>query len=237
MKNTHLPPIVSIVIYILAAIIGFTLVFLATWADVEAQTYGFYRRANAGLPGLNCPILMTLGEVGKVSLHLTNTTNNLLVPNIRTEISTPVTLSLSTESVKLAAGESKTMEWTIGPGNIDLEKFIFVDVLTYSSYPLPNRESMCGVFIVKLPTNGRTIVTIMTILSLLGMGFGLYGLYRSPSLAQRLLISRRPLLVLSVLIAVSIFVTFLGWWWLGVILLVLISLLALSTLGFMIMAR
>ncbi len=236
MKNTHLPPIVSIVIYILAAIIGCTLVFLATWADVEAQTYGFSRRANAGLPGLNCPILMTLGEVGKVSLHLTNTTKNLLAPNIRTEISTPVTLSLSTEFVRLAAGESKTMEWTIGPGNIDLEKFILVDVLIYSSYPLPNRESMCGVFIVKLPTDGRTIVTIMTILSLLGMGFGLYGLYRSPSLTQRILIARRPLLILSVLIAVAIFVTFLGWWWPGLIFLVLTLLLVTITLGLIVAA-
>jgi hypothetical protein len=230
MKNNQPPLIVHVVIYFLAALIGFTLVLLATWADVEAQTYGFYRRANIGLPGLNCPILMTPGEVSKVSLRLTNTTNKLLAPNIRTEISKPVMPFLSTESVKLAAGESKTLEWTIGPGNIDLEHFIFINVLTYSFYPLPSRESMCGVFIINLPTNGRTIVTIMTILSLLGMGFGLYGLNRSPSLSRRVLIARRPLLVLSILIAVSIFVTFGGWWWPGVILLTLTLLLALAAL-------
>jgi hypothetical protein len=236
MKNTHPPLIVNIVIYILAALIGFTLVLLATWADVEAQMYGFYRRASIGLPGLNCPILMTPGEVSKVSLRLTNTTNNLLAPNIRMEISKPAMPFLSTESVKLAAGESKTMEWTIGPENIDLGNFIFINALTYSSYPLPSRESMCGVFIINLPTNGRTIVAIMTILSLLGMGFGLYGLNRSPSLARRFLIARRPLLVLSVLIAVSILVTFVGWWWPGVILLVLTLLLVMAILVLVLMA-
>ena len=236
MKNNRPPLIVSIVIYILAALIGFALVLLATWADVEAQTYGFYRRANIGLPGLNCPILMTPGEVSKVSLRLTNTTNNLLTPNIRMEISKPVMPFLSTESVKLAAGESKTMEWTIGPENIDLGNFIFINALTYSSYPLPSRESMCGVFIINLPTNGRIIVAIMTILSLLGMGFGLYGLNRSPSLARRVLIARRPLLVLSVFIAVSILVTFVGWWWPGVILLVLTLLLVMAVLVLVLMA-
>ena len=230
MKNNHPPLIVNVVIYILAALIGFTLVLLATWADVEAQTYGFYRRASDPLPGLNCPIFMTPGEVNKVSLRVTNTTGKPLTPGIRTEISTPILPFLSIESIKLAPGESKTVEWKIGPENIDLGRFIFVDVLTYSSYPLPNREDRCGIFIINLPTNGRTIVAVMAILSLLGMGFGLYGLNRSPSLARRVLIARRPLLVLSVLIAVSILVTFLGWWWPGVILLVLTLLLALAVL-------
>ena len=230
MKNNHPPLIVSIVIYILAALIGFTLVLLATWADVEAQTYGFYRRASDPLPGLNCPIFMTPGEVNKVSLRVTNTTGKPLTPGIRTEISTPILPFLSIESIKLAPGESKTVEWKIGPENIDLGRFIFVDVLTYSSYPLPNREDRCGIFIINLPTNGRTIVAVMAILSLLGMGFGLYGLNRSPSLARRVSIARRPLLVLSVLIAVSILVTFLGWWWPGVILLILTLLLALAVL-------
>lgn len=236
MKNNQLPLIVNVVIYTLAALIGFTLVLLATWADVEAQTYGFYRRASIGLPGLNCPILMTPGEVSKVSLRLTNTTNKQLAPNIRMEISKPVMPFLSTESVKLAAGESKTLEWTIGPENIDLGNFIFINALTYSFYPLPSRESMCGVFIINLPTNGRTIVAIMTILSLLGMGFGLYGLNQSPSLARRVLIARRPLLVVSVLITASILVTFIGWWWLGVILLVLTLLLVLAVLVLVLMA-
>lgn len=235
MKNNQ-STLINIVIYILAALIGFTLVLLATWADVEAQTYGFYRRANIGLPGLNCPILMTPGEVSKVSLRLTNTTNDPLTPNIRVEISRPALPFLSTESVKLPAGESKTMEWMIGPENIDLGYFIFINALTYSSYPLPSRESMCGVFIINLPTNGRTIVALMAVLSLLGMGFGLYGLNRSPGLARRVLIARRPLLVLSVFIAVSILVTFLGWWWPGLILLVLALLLVMAVLVLVLMA-
>ena len=236
MKNKQPPLIVSIVVYILAALVGFTLVLLATWADMEAQMYGFYRRASNPLPGLNCPIFMTPGEVNKVSLRLTNTTGKPLTPGIRTEISTPVMPFLSIESIKLAPGESKTVEWKIGPENIDLGRFIFVDVLTYSSYPLPNREDRCGIFIVNLPTNGRTIIAVMAILSLLGMGVGLYGLNRSPSLARRVSIARRPLLVLSALIAISILVIFWGWWGPGVILVVLTLLLALIILGLVIAA-
>ena len=231
MKTKHLPLIASIVIYILGAAIGFTLVLLSTWAGVEAQFYGFSRRANTPLTGFHCPIFLTPGETGKVSLRVSNPTSGPLSPNVRADISTPGMPALTTQSVKLAPGESKTLEWTIGPQNVDLGHFIFVEVLVYSTYPLPTREAICGINIINLPTNGRMIVAGMALLSLLGMGFGLVGLNRVPSPARRVLVAQRPLLVLSILITAAILVTFESWWGPGSILVVLILLLLMTTLG------
>ncbi len=227
MKNKPYSLAINIVLYVIGAMLGFTLVLLATWADVEAQFYGFYRRSNTPLPGLDCPIFMTSSEVNKVSLRITNTTDKPLNPNIRTEISTSALPFLSIESIKIAPAESKTMEWRIGPENIDLKHFVFVEVLVYSFYPLPTSEGICGIFFVNLPINGSTIVAVMTLLSLLGMGVGLYGLNRVPSPTRRVATIKYPLLFLSFLIAAAILASLLEWWLQGLVLLVLILLLTL----------
>ena len=230
MNKQHLP-IGSIATFVLGAVIGFTLVLLATWADVEAQDYGFYRRANTPLHGLNCPVFMARDGVGKISLRLTNRTDNPLSPNVRTEISTPALPSLHTQSVKLAPGESKTLTWTIGPENIDLGYFVFTEILVYSIYPLPDRESICGTLVVNLPIEGNTLMILMMVLSLLGMGVGLYGIYRSHYRSRRMDILRFPLMFLTGLLAISMAMIFFEWWLQTSIILVVIFLLVLVLAG------
>jgi hypothetical protein len=230
MKIKSTPPILSIMLYILGALIGFTLVFLSTWADVEAQFYGFYRRANVPLPTLRCPIVMTDSETAQVSLRLKNTTDKPLSPNLRAEISTPALPFLSTQTVKLEAGESKTVYWAIGPDNVDLGHFIFAQVLAYSFYPIPDRQGTCGIYILNLPGRGGTYVALATLLSLLGMAAGLYGLRLIPNPSRRILMVKRPMLALAILMTVALIVTIIGWWWPGLILLILLVLLSVVTL-------
>jgi hypothetical protein len=230
MKIKSPSPILSIMLYIFGVLIGFTLVLLATWSNVEAQFYGFYRRASNPLPGLRCPILMTDGETTQISLRIKNTTDKPLSPNIRMEISRPGMLFLSTQTVKLQPGESKTVFWAIGPDNIDLGHFIFAETLVYSFYPIPERQGICGIYILNLPGRGGPIVAVMILLSLLGMGAGLYGLHHLSNPSPRVLIARRPLLALVVLMTVSLIVTIIGWWGPGLILLILFVLLTVVTL-------
>jgi hypothetical protein len=196
MKIKSPSPILSIMLYIFGVLIGFTLVLLATWSNVEAQFYGFYRRASNPLPGLRCPILMTDGETTQISLRIKNTTDKPLS----------------------------------GPDNIDLGHFIFAETLVYSFYPIPERQGICGIYILNLPGRGGPIVAVMILLSLLGMGAGLYGLHHLSNPSPRVLIARRPLLALVVLMTVSLIVTIIGWWGPGLILLILFVLLTVVTL-------
>src|SRR4030095_5227085 len=112
---------------------------------------------------------------------------------VRADFSTTLTPTSTLDSVELAPGESKTVEWTIGPDNIDLKRFIFSKVLIFASYPLPDREATCGTFIVDLPVRGSVLLWMMVVLGLAGGGTGLFVLKRSKSLSNQLEKSLDPL--------------------------------------------
>lgn len=233
MKSNSFPPIanIGIALYIIGACLGFLLALLAAWADVEAQTYGFYRRADQPLNGLQCPILMTAGEESKIFVRIANTTDKPLVPNVRVEISTPALADIFTQSVRLEPGESRTLAWTVGPQNIDLGNFIFASALVYAAHPLPEQQSMCGIYIVRLPGKGAAIVMLTIALSLLCMGGGLYALYRNADARPRLNTLKGSLTAAAFLILIALIATFLGWWLQSVIALVITALLTAVTLG------
>ncbi|HRK90333.1 MAG TPA: hypothetical protein PK152_14445, partial [Anaerolineales bacterium] len=150
-------------LFVFGVVCGLTLIVLSTWADLEAAYYGFARRAGSGLRGLSCPVLMTRDEVNTITLKVTNPTDRKLSPAIRMEISSPAMAFLYSDYVELQAGESTVKEWEIGPENVDLKRFIFAKVLVYASYPVPDRENTCGVFIVDLPGRGAVIAWAMVL--------------------------------------------------------------------------
>src|SRR5262245_9816406 len=110
-----------IVIFTLGALVSLALTVIATWSDLEAAFYGFDRRASTPLRGLRCPVLMNRNETGVVSVKISNTTDRKLSPSVRADFSTRLTPDFTLESVEIPAGESRTVEWSVGPENIDLK--------------------------------------------------------------------------------------------------------------------
>ena len=115
--------------YVLGVIIGLSLLGISAWADMESTFYGFDRLANAGLGGFRCPVVMTRQETRAVSLDISNPTDRRISPSVRTDISTPALPEQFTENIALEPGESQRLEWTVGPDNIDLGRFIFAKAL------------------------------------------------------------------------------------------------------------
>lgn len=221
-------------IFIVGAISGLTLTVLSTWADLEAAYYGFARRAGSGLRGLSCPVLMTANETNAIRLTVTNTTEKKLSPAIRTEISSPALAFLFSDYVELQAGESVVKEWEIGPGNVDLDRFIFAKVLVYASYPIPDRENTCGVFIVNLPGNGAIFTWGMVIVSLLGMGVGLYGLSQVQDTERSGADTARQLTFLAVVVILGLLTVYMGWWIQGILAIVIALLFSVIASGLMV---
>src|SRR5687767_5854725 len=126
MQNKMPTPILPVLLFAVGVIIGLTLSILGTWPDFEASSYEFARNTNTPLNGLRCPVILNRNEMGTVSLTVSNTTDKLLTPSVKTQISTRDEPNSFLESFRLAAGESKKLEWSIGPENIDLHYFIFV---------------------------------------------------------------------------------------------------------------
>lgn len=202
----------SIIFYI-GVVFGLLLTGIAVWADLEAAVYGFDRTGGERLGTLACPILMTVNETSSFSVKVTNTTNEKLFPNIKTDVTTRLMPVSSYTPIVLEVGESKRVDWTIGPENLELGQFIFVRARVYGTYPLPNRENTCGVFIVNLPTNGNVITWILVGFSLLGIVVGRYGVIELQNRRVDILLIN----LLAALVVAGIITSFMGWWIQGVI--------------------
>lgn len=198
--------------YWVGVLAGLYLTVVAAWADMEAAFYGFRRVADLGLRGLSCPVLMTRGETRTISLQVSNPLDTSLRPVVRAEISTSLLPEEFIEPLELAPGETRRLEWEVGPENIDLQRFIFAKALVYSVYPLPNQEATCGIFILNLPGSGRTIFALLLLLTFGGLGWGVYGMLRmdaSNVWAQK---HSRPMTFLAVVIGLGVGVSASGGW-------------------------
>ena len=228
--NKRISPFVSLS-YVVGVVLGLYLVVISTWADFEAAFYGFSRLAEAGLRGFSCPVLIARDETSSISLRVSNTTDSMISPVIKTEISTSLVVQEFQEGLELAPGESKKLTWTVGPENIDLGNFIFAKALVFSAYPLPNREATCGVYVINLPGSGRVILSVLVVLSLMGMGWGLYGLNKTVRLNAWLENHIRAMLFLTLVIVVGMVVSFWGGWVPSILLLAVSLLLIIILLG------
>lgn len=235
MKINQTHSIFGVLFYVLAVITGLFLIVISTWGDMEADSYGFPRRANASLRGLDCPILLTRNETGMISLRISNPTDIPLHPSARTEISAPFETEVFVESIELAPGESQTLEWSLKPENIVLGNFILANVQVYATYPIPNREKTCGILLMDLPGSGRMIVTALAAFAVIGLGWGLYSMNKSGFIKNRTLLTGNAIIFLSALILLGLVLSFMGSWIpsLGILVLsVLISILLINLLVF-----
>ena len=237
MKNNQRSLWLDISSYGMGVIVGFFLIFVAAWADMEASAYDFPRLANAGLGGLRCPVLMTPDETGTIALDVSNPTEGQISPSRKTLISTRIFPEEFLDGIQLTPGESKRLEWTVDAENIDLGSFIFAKVLLYSAYPLPTREATCGIFIIDLPGTGRVIVPVLMALSLISMGWGLYRIYGLRTSNERLRKHMGSMTFLAILIGLGLVLSFLGGWISSLLVLVVSLLLIIILLGSLLMDK
>ncbi|NJN80751.1 MAG: hypothetical protein HC797_09940 [Anaerolineales bacterium] len=231
MENQKQKTTLYFIAYLIGILAGLILTILATWGDLESAFYGFDRVGGARLGSLSCPILMNANETDTFSIKIKNSLDRNLAPSVKTDISTTGAPISSYESVLIMSGESKKLEWQIGPENIDLNRFIFARAWVYASYPLKDREGTCGVVIHPFPISGASITWGLTVLSLLGMGIGLNGLKRNGSLEGSGMKTSRFAL-LSFLVAVGLIASFMGIWLIGVLIIAISLLVGVISVGF-----
>lgn len=208
------------ILYTVGVLLGVTIATLAIWADYEAASYGFPRRAQTPFKGLNCPIFMTHDETQVIQIRLTNSTEKKISPSIRTEISTKLVTDEKLEFFELEVGESLLVERIINADNIDLGHFIFAQTSVFSSHPLPDQENTCGVFILPMSGNGTVILIITSIISLLSTIMGLFFLNKNK--APKKLVY--PLGFIAAAMVLAMIFSFLGLWIQGILMLVLATL-------------
>jgi hypothetical protein len=207
-------------------LLGLLLALLAVWADYESTSYEFLRRAQAPLRGLTCPVFLGKNESSVVSLTISNPTDRILSPGVWIQISTSSALDSKVDHIQLAPGEQITLHRSVGPENVDLGMFIFVDAFVYSVYPLPDRETTCGILVLPV-FSGTSLLIFGTALSVVFMTTGTYFLYRNEQA------TRRSPSTLFIVIATALAMTsgYLGWWFPALILIILAVLTLMITAG------
>lgn len=223
----------GLVLFYCGVFLAFILTALLVWADVEAISYGFPRLGNQPLRGLSCPPFMNRTEGASFSLTQSNTTERVLRPRVQVLVSEAGinrwTAIMS--SVEVEPGERKTASWEIGADNIVLGNFVLIKAYTYASYPQPNSEGSCGIFVVNIPwMTGDSLYWLWLVGSMVLLITGLWlGEIRKVEAEQSSGkgLARR---VLAGLAVIGLTVGSLGWWPIGIVVLVVTALTILVVL-------
>ncbi|MEB2333051.1 MAG: hypothetical protein OZ914_01910 [Anaerolineaceae bacterium] len=217
-------------LYFMGLAAGFVLIFFATWADLESAYYGFDYTGSEPFSTLQCPIFMTKAETESFSVEVTNKAERRIInASLITNISTPVLMETANTLFSLEPGETKKLEWEIGPQHIDLGRFIFIRAWLHRAYPNPDKEGSCGVYVLSLPGKGVYYAWGLALCSLLGMGGSLFGLKDSFSAAPNGAFVR--LMALALIVLAGLIATYLSFWMGGVLALVLAVLMSAISFG------
>jgi len=225
----------ALVLLFAGVLLAFVLTALMVWPDLEAFSYGFPRVGNAPMRGLSCPVFMNRNENAALSLTLDNTTERVLRPQVRTLISDSSIERWSTVILPVAIepGERITVTWEVGPGNIVLRSFVLVKVFTFISYPMPNLEGTCGIFVVDLPWIDPGLLhwawlAVSLVFVLAGVWVNDFWNVEGEPPSRHKMIR----LALAVLCTVGLIAGSLGWWPVGAVVLILILLTLLAAFMF-----
>ena len=224
--------LVGVLLFSVGTLLGIALAGIAVWADLEAVFYGFMKMGNKPIASLQCPVIMTASETGKISATFKNPLDKPIQLMLRTDISGP-TLSMERTRLALEPGEKKRAEWTVTRDNVDLGFFIFAQVSSYPVYPFPFRQTTCGIFVMNLfGLSGNQITAGALVGSVLGLLIGL-GLWQAGNrpLSGRRMETTYAMQFLAVIVLAAIFVAFRGWWLVGIMLLT-VALLMLVSIGY-----
>ena len=203
-------------------IFGFALAVISTWNKVETVNY-FFRGSTPYPPfnGLRCPIMITRSEQGIIKAHFDNPADEDDNFYYRVEISGRIEPRQIADNIIVAPHDQEVAQWVVSEKDIDLGFFIFMKIVILPNGLHPAQEATCGITVLNFQgLTGKQIFTIALVFSLLGIGFGL-------GLLQRTILNKGPSsLLLGIVVLLGMLSGLLGWWFLGILFIVLAILLA-----------
>lgn len=224
--------LLALLLFAIGSLSGLALFGAATIADLESVLYGFDRFGYKMTTSFLCPIFLGEDEIGIVRLKLTNPTHQTIRPNLVFQTSAFPLFREERQTLTLAAGETKTVTWTVSQADREYRRYIFAKIYTFASYPAPDLEQTCGIVLLDLPgLTGQQVTAGMVVMSLGGMGLGLLLWRFSGPLAGREREVQTALLALASVVVLGMVSAFFAWWPLGILLLALFLVLVGVILG------
>jgi len=220
--------VIGMLSVIIGNLLGLILAAGMVWADLEGSLFLFGLIGDKTTRRLDCPVLMTTNETREVTLSLKNPSQEKDTRFVTTTISEGY-LTLVREikqNVSLDPGETKELSWEISPEDAVYRKIVLFRAYVKGSYPYPSLEANCGVLVLDIPfLKGAQVMGLtlgFTFLLMLAGNSILQLQYRNARLGPRRQRMSRAMYIMSILIAVDLLISYLGFWVYGLILLVVI---------------
>ncbi len=215
-KRKRLLATVGVLIFVVGVVLGLAFYGGATWGDLEAFLFAASVDADASLGSLRCPIMITSTETGTLTATFENPAERTIKPIIHTHISEGfVTLKRTIDDVlSLEPGEKERLEWAVTADDAAYGYLILARVFVKYPYPLPSRTSTCGVLVIDLPGwTGGQVTALVVVGSFLCMvaGVGLWVAGNRP-LSERVQDASRAMTALAVVVLLGIISSFIEWW-------------------------
>jgi hypothetical protein len=210
----------GITLFYAGMLAGMAMFVMMNWAYFEAYFFfGYSIPADKTLTTLRCPLLMTTGETGAVTMSVTNNTDRDLEALIRTEISYYGAARSERVYYPLAAGETRNLSWTVTSDDMVFGHLVMARVYVYNAYTLPSLTKTCGTVMLNLPgLTGIELFFIVLAFSLASMATG-WGLWLTGSrpLQADGLIATRAMVIFTVITVIGLLAGIIGLWGVGLI--------------------
>jgi len=214
---------IGALIFALGVLAGTLLTAGLAWAGMEATLYGFERYTTNHFDGLSCPLLMTRTESATIHVSVNNPSNLVITPFITIDLSTPGMPDTQQVQVSVPPGQTRELQATVSPDNIDRKWFIFVKANRSASYPVDTAEALCGILVLDVPIqSGLQLLVIWLALGLLCTPLGLW-LWESGTQRHGRTHGVMKALALTVLGGLAVGLT--GFLWMVAVLLLVITIL------------
>jgi len=239
--------VIGLLIFAIGLVISLIFNGLVLWANLEGMSFWGYPESlafdsslttEARITGLKCPVLLTLGEVKKVTVMVQNPNEFATTAWISAHISMPNMLEnmvRDLRSVTLEPGEKATLSWEVTDDNTVYNRMILARVfLRLTERHPPARTQHCGILTLDFWGFSSTLVVIF----LIGISFLLQVLgiliwwLKNPQGRKQNNQIRNILLSLTILAIIATIGSLFHMWVLGLLGLILTLIIVFSFVGY-----
>jgi hypothetical protein len=221
--------VLGLILFFIGVFLGMILFGGSIWADFESTFYFGYGVKGNNAIDLSCPLIMTSADRKSVTATISNTTDRLVEPSIQMDVSNILAVRSERTSIAVASHQSVPVHWQLTKEDVVFGHLILIHVYQFQAYVLPSADANCGIMFLFLDNmTGMQVFILLLLGSLLGIsgGLGLWGIYSRPLEGH----NRQQfigMVFLSIIIAVGMILSWIGWWGPGVLVFFLTSLMVI----------
>jgi hypothetical protein len=210
-KRRKLFSIAGILFFTAGILIGMALCGWYGWGEVEASLF-IFRTGEVTLK-LNCPLMIGSNEESSVIAYFNNPTTAEIRPTVRVDIRHKDLPREESQVLTLSPGEMQRVEWKVDRSDRDFGSLIMVNVFETSQADFSSGQGSCGIMFFPLPIRGKTVLNLLTLISMLGiLAGGWMWTWGNSPLKGTTLSLRNAMGTLAIAVAAGLVSILLHWW-------------------------